>query len=86
MLSTVDGGVKSWVVSVIGSPRARASVRPGRAGDPRVTLSLPLADFVRMAARELDPGKALMTGRLVLEGDFAVAVRLGEMFGEPSSY
>jgi hypothetical protein len=85
-LSTAGGGVKSWVVEVTGPPQPRASVRPGRAGDPRLKLSVPLADFVRMAARDLDPGKALMTGRLVLEGDFAVATQLGEMFGEPSSY
>jgi putative sterol carrier protein len=85
-LSTAGGGVKSWVVEVTGPPRARASVRPGRAGDARLKLSLALADFIRMAARDLDPGKALMTGRLVLEGDFAVATGLGEMFGEPSSY
>ena len=85
-LSTADGGIKSWVVTVTGPPRPAASVRPGRAGDPRVKLSVPLADFVRMAARDLDPGRAIMTGRLVLEGDFSIAVRLGEMFGEPSSY
>jgi putative sterol carrier protein len=85
-LSTTDGGVKSWVVQVTGPPQPRANARPGRAGDPRLKLSVPLADFVRMAARDLDPGKALMTGRLVLEGDFAVATQLGEMFGEPSSY
>jgi hypothetical protein len=85
-LSTTGGGVKSWVVDVTGPPRARASVRPGPAGDARLKLSVALADFIRMAARDLDPGKALMTGRLVLEGDFAVATGLGEMFGEPSSY
>jgi putative sterol carrier protein len=85
-LSTTAGDVKSWVVEVTGPPRPRASVRPGHAGDARLKLSVPLADFIRMAARDLDPGKALMTGRLVLEGDFAVAAGLSEMFGEPSSY
>jgi alkanesulfonate monooxygenase SsuD/methylene tetrahydromethanopterin reductase-like flavin-dependent oxidoreductase (luciferase family) len=85
-LTTTGGAVKPWVVEVTGPPRPRASARPGRAGDPRLKLSVPVADFIRMAARDLDPGKALMTGRLVLEGDFAVAAQLGEMFGEPSSY
>ena len=45
-----------------------------------------MADFARLAARELDPGKAMMSGRLELEGDFQVAAKLGEMFGEPSRY
>jgi putative sterol carrier protein len=45
-----------------------------------------LADFVRIAGRDLEPGRALLTGRLEIEGDVAVATRLGEMFGEPSPY
>jgi len=39
-----------------------------------------VVDFLRIATRDLDPGKALMTGQLILEGDFSVAARLGEMF------
>jgi hypothetical protein len=38
-----------------------------------------------MAAQELDAGKALLTGRLDLEGDFSLAQRLGEMFGQPTA-
>ena len=37
-----------------------------------------------VAARDLDPAKALLSGRLDLEGDFAVAMRLAAMFGQPS--
>jgi alkanesulfonate monooxygenase SsuD/methylene tetrahydromethanopterin reductase-like flavin-dependent oxidoreductase (luciferase family)/putative sterol carrier protein len=73
----VDGAVKPWVVRVEGK---RASARPGRANDPSLTITIGVADFLRIAARDLDPGKALMTGQLVLEGDFTVATRLGEMF------
>ncbi len=82
-LGTHDGGEKAWVVAV--GP-AQANARPGRADEARLKLTLALADFVRMAAHELDPGRALMTGRLALEGDLAVAMRLGEMFGEPSPF
>jgi putative sterol carrier protein len=46
-------------------------------------VKLGVADFVRMAGRDLDPGKALLTGRMDLEGDLALAARLGEMFGQP---
>ena len=82
-LTGSDGRRRAWTVSVTDG---RARARPGPAADPAVRLSLSLADFVRLIARDLDPGKALMSGRLVLEGDFAVASKLGEMFGEPSSY
>jgi putative sterol carrier protein len=38
-----------------------------------------------MAAGDLDAGKALLTGRLDVAGDFALAQRLGEMFGQPTA-
>jgi alkanesulfonate monooxygenase SsuD/methylene tetrahydromethanopterin reductase-like flavin-dependent oxidoreductase (luciferase family)/putative sterol carrier protein len=74
-----DGAVKSWVVRVQGR---QASAHPGRATQPRLTMKIGVADFLRIAARQLDPAKALLTGQMVLEGDFTVATRLGEMFGE----
>jgi len=78
-----NGGARSWVVSIEGR---RATARPGRSSSPKLTVKTGVADFLRIAAGEEDPGKALLTGRLVLEGDFSVALRLGEMFGEPSPY
>jgi alkanesulfonate monooxygenase SsuD/methylene tetrahydromethanopterin reductase-like flavin-dependent oxidoreductase (luciferase family) len=78
-----DGRLKPWTVEV-GRERARA--RPGRPADPALTLRVALADFVRIAGRDLEPGRALLTGRLEIEGDVIVATRLGEMFGEPSPY
>src|SRR4051794_22620711 len=82
-LRAADGRVKPWTVEV---GRARASARPGRPEEPAVTLRVGVADFVRIAGRDLDPGRALLTGRLEVEGDVVVATRLGEMFGEPSRF
>jgi alkanesulfonate monooxygenase SsuD/methylene tetrahydromethanopterin reductase-like flavin-dependent oxidoreductase (luciferase family)/putative sterol carrier protein len=79
-LASASGPPKHWVVTV-GARDARA--RPGRAADPAVTIGMDLADFARMVGRDLDPAQALMAGKLRLEGDFNVAARLGEMFGEP---
>jgi alkanesulfonate monooxygenase SsuD/methylene tetrahydromethanopterin reductase-like flavin-dependent oxidoreductase (luciferase family) len=81
-LRASDGSVRTWTVHIAGD---RASVRPGAATDPALTLRIAVADFVRVAARDLDPGKALLTGRLDLEGDFGLAARLGEMFGQPAA-
>ena len=78
-----NGTTRPWVVDV---RAARATAHPGVAVDAKLTLTMSAADFLRVAARELDPGKALMTGRLRLDGDFTVATKLGEMFGEPSPY
>jgi putative sterol carrier protein len=78
-LRRANGAVVRWTV-VIGPESAH--VRAGDAREPALTLKLGVADFVRMAGRDLDPGKALLTGRMDLEGDLAIAARLGEMFGQ----
>jgi alkanesulfonate monooxygenase SsuD/methylene tetrahydromethanopterin reductase-like flavin-dependent oxidoreductase (luciferase family)/putative sterol carrier protein len=72
----------SWTVTL--GPEG-ATVRPGTAGAPALTLKLGVVDFVRLAGGDLDPGKALLTGRLDMEGDLAIAARLGEMFGQPAA-
>ena len=75
-----NGDLVSWTVTL--GPE-RADVRPGTANAPALTLKLGVVDFVRMAGGDLDPGKALLTGRMDMEGDLAIAARLGEMFGQP---
>jgi alkanesulfonate monooxygenase SsuD/methylene tetrahydromethanopterin reductase-like flavin-dependent oxidoreductase (luciferase family)/putative sterol carrier protein len=77
-----DGTVMRWTVRV--DPR-RATAHPGAASAPALTLKMTVADFLRMAAQDLDAGKALLTARLDLEGDFSLAQRLGEMFGQPTA-
>ncbi|UGS35356.1 LLM class flavin-dependent oxidoreductase [Capillimicrobium parvum] len=81
-LRLADGTAKPWSVDV-GPERAVAYA--GRSPDPALTMRVAVADFVRIAAHDLDPGKALMTGRLTFEGNLSIAMRLGEMFGETSA-
>jgi alkanesulfonate monooxygenase SsuD/methylene tetrahydromethanopterin reductase-like flavin-dependent oxidoreductase (luciferase family) len=81
-LTRSDGTAVDWTVTI---DAEGASARPGPARAPALKLAIGVADFVRIAGRDLDPGKALLTGRLDLEGDLAVAARLGEMFGQPSA-
>ncbi|HMJ36126.1 MAG TPA: LLM class flavin-dependent oxidoreductase [Baekduia sp.] len=82
-LRAADGAIRSWTVSVDGDA---AKARTGPSPDPKLKITMSLSDFVRLAGRDLDPVKALLTGRLDLAGDFAVAARLGEMFGQPSAF
>jgi alkanesulfonate monooxygenase SsuD/methylene tetrahydromethanopterin reductase-like flavin-dependent oxidoreductase (luciferase family)/putative sterol carrier protein len=81
-LRRADGRLAQWTVEL---DQRHATVRPGPASAPALTLKLAVVDFVRMAAGELDAGKALLTGRLDLAGDFSLAQRLGEMFGQPAA-
>ena len=82
-LARADGSLRTWTVTC-GADRARA--RPGAAPGPGLTIKVSVADFLRVAAGELNPAVALLSGRLDLEGDFAVAMRLAAMFGQPSPY
>ena len=78
-LRTASGQLRPWTLKI--SPDD-AVARPGPGVDPRLTVKLTVADFVRIAGGDLDAGKALLTGRMDLEGDFSLAARLGEMFGQ----
>jgi alkanesulfonate monooxygenase SsuD/methylene tetrahydromethanopterin reductase-like flavin-dependent oxidoreductase (luciferase family) len=71
---------RSWTVRIADR---RAVARRGRAVDAAVTFRVSVPDFVRIAARVAHPPKLLLEGDLVIEGDFAVAGRIGEMFGAP---
>jgi alkanesulfonate monooxygenase SsuD/methylene tetrahydromethanopterin reductase-like flavin-dependent oxidoreductase (luciferase family) len=72
-----------WTVEVADG---RATARPGAAVRPELTLRFMLADFIRIAAGNLDPGAVLLQDRASIEGDFGLAARLPEMFGAPSAY
>lgn len=69
-----DGTVTTWTLEARGD---RIVARAGQARAPLLTARLSVADFVRMTAGELDPGNALLDGRLDLAGDFSVVTRLG---------
>ena len=57
---------------------------PGIAQNPAVTFRMSVPMFARIASQEVHPAKAMMEGGLQVEGDFDVAARLGEMFGQES--
>ena len=55
---------------------------PGTAQDPAVTFRTSVPTFARLASGEVHPAKAMMEGKLEVHGDFELAARLGEMFGQ----
>jgi alkanesulfonate monooxygenase SsuD/methylene tetrahydromethanopterin reductase-like flavin-dependent oxidoreductase (luciferase family)/putative sterol carrier protein len=70
-------GERRWTVTIDGT-RAVAEQREAR--EPVVTLRADVPVFVRIAAGQLEPTRAMLEGNLEIEGDFSVAARLGEMF------
>jgi alkanesulfonate monooxygenase SsuD/methylene tetrahydromethanopterin reductase-like flavin-dependent oxidoreductase (luciferase family) len=76
---TAQRGPRPWTVSV--DPR-RAVAEPRTSEAPAITVRAAVPAFVRIATGELDPARAMLEGALEVEGDFVVAGRLGEMFGQ----
>jgi alkanesulfonate monooxygenase SsuD/methylene tetrahydromethanopterin reductase-like flavin-dependent oxidoreductase (luciferase family) len=72
-------GPQAWTIRI---GEGQAAVRRGAAAEPALTLRASVPDFVRLAAREAFAPKLLLEGALEIEGDFALAGRLPEMFGE----
>jgi alkyl sulfatase BDS1-like metallo-beta-lactamase superfamily hydrolase len=79
-----DGnGTRPWFVRVEdGAARAHR----GLASSPALTFHMPVAVFARIAAGEVSSNRALIEGQLGIEGDFALAQRLPEMFGDVSPF
>ncbi len=51
-------------------------------GEAACTIRISLADFEKVLAGELDPNLAFMTGRLKVEGDMGLALRLAAFLGD----
>jgi len=78
-----DGVSRAWVIEIT---RERARVRGGRAARPAVTIAVGLADFIRLATGGTNAFDLIAAGKLTIDGDMAVAARLGDMFGGESPY
>jgi putative sterol carrier protein len=76
-------GTHTWHVRITDG---RAVAGEGPADDARVKMRMTIPVFARVMARELDPPRAMMDGKLRVEGDFAVAAQIGPMFGEPERW
>jgi alkanesulfonate monooxygenase SsuD/methylene tetrahydromethanopterin reductase-like flavin-dependent oxidoreductase (luciferase family) len=75
-------GARAWTVRVGGG---RAAVRRGAGDDPALTFRTSVPNFVRMIAGQEFAPKLLLEGSLVVEGDYALAGRVAEMFGGDST-
>ena len=78
-----DGTVDRWTLRIADG---RGSVRPGAPAAATVTMRMRRPVLARMVSGELEAPRALIEGRLEVEGDLAVAARLGEAMGGPSAW
>jgi alkanesulfonate monooxygenase SsuD/methylene tetrahydromethanopterin reductase-like flavin-dependent oxidoreductase (luciferase family) len=74
-------GNQSWIVRI---DNGTIETLPGHASEPALTMKTTVPLFARMASQEVHPAKAMMEGQLEVSGDFELAARLAEMFGQES--
>ena len=74
-LSGEGGG--NWNVSVADGA---CNVVEGKASKADVTIAMAAPDFVKMIGGELQPVAAFMQGKIKLQGDMAMAMKLQELF------
>ncbi len=74
-LSGEGGG--NWNVSVA---NGACKVTEGKASKADVTIAMAANDFAKMIAGELQPVAAFMQGKIRLQGDMAMAMKLQELF------
>lgn len=75
---TTPRGANKWTVTC---GEDSAISRPGASGEPALRVRGRLADFLRVGTGELDGPAAVLGGKLGVQGDFGLAMRLSEMFG-----
>jgi putative sterol carrier protein len=70
-----DGG--DWVVTVA---NRKCAVMQGTVDKPDVTIAMQASDFVKMVQGELQPIVAFMQGKIKLQGDMNLAMKVQELF------
>jgi putative sterol carrier protein len=83
-----QSAVVQWNVDAPDGTRSRTvhiadgtcRVEPGEADNPRLTLTLTLADFLRFVSGQLDGMQAFMSGKLKLGGDIMLAQTMQAWF------
>ncbi|KAL6051986.1 sterol carrier protein 2 [Balamuthia mandrillaris] len=74
-----QGQTRSWTVDL---KNGAGSVREGDGAKADCTVSLSDSDFADLFAGKLDPQSAFMTGKLKVQGNMALAMKLNHLFGE----
>jgi putative sterol carrier protein len=75
-----DGG-GTWALEIA---NGACTLVEGGVANPKTKFKLTAADWVAVATGKLNPMNAFMTGKLKVEGDQSLALKLQAMFPSPS--
>jgi len=70
-----DGG--EWNVAVAGG---EAKVAAGKVDSPSITLTMDSANFIALLEGKLNGQTAFLTGKLKIQGDMTLAMKLAQVF------
>lgn len=73
---TGEGG-GDWAVVI---DHGTCTVVEGKADKPNVTVGMAAEDYVKMASGEISPVFAFMQGKIRLQGDMSLAMKIQELF------
>jgi putative sterol carrier protein len=76
LVLTGEGG-GDWILKIGGG---QVSAKEGKAAAPRLTITAALADVSALAQGQLDPMAAFMKGKIKLDGDVGLAMRMVGLF------
>ena len=77
-----DGGHDAWHVVL---RAGAASVERGAASEPSVVFEIGGVDFLRLVAGDVEGPLLFMHGRLTVEGDLVLALRMPQLFRLPAA-
>ncbi len=75
-IAGAEGG--SWAVDCT---QPGGAVTPGTASAPRCTVSMGDADFLKLVTGKLNAQMAFMTGKIKIQGDMGLAMKLQQLLG-----
>jgi putative sterol carrier protein len=70
-----EGG--KWAVNIA---NGEATVTEGQADSPNITLTMTDENFVNLVTGKLNGQTAFLTGKLKIQGDMTLAMKLGSVF------
>ena len=76
-----DGGHDAWQVTI---REGRATVERGTPSEPQVVFEIGPVDFLRLVGGAVEGPLLFMHGRLRVDGDLVLAIRLPQLFRVPS--
>ncbi|MGB8960879.1 MAG: SCP2 sterol-binding domain-containing protein [Pseudonocardiaceae bacterium] len=80
-----DDVYETWITGAQGSSTPQCSTSKEPSHDPRVTLTMPADQFLKLVSGNGSPTMMFVTGKVKLDGDIGFAANLTKIFDMPQA-